>query len=466
MDPLRESLDAALSDPGPDAAAVVAATTSGQLSATEVVQRSLDRIRVLDPLVNAFSVVLAEQALARATALDELHRDGRPHGPLHGVPVAVKDEIAVAGCVTTFGGRGNSTPATRDGEVVRRLRDAGAVVVGTTRMPEFGQWPFTESVDGGLTRNPWDTERTPGGSSGGSAVAVATGMVPVALGGDGGGSIRIPAACCGIFGLKPTRGRVTADPMPHLWWALGTTGPLTRTVHDSALVYDVIRGNLAADRFTCPEPATSFSQAADTAPGRLRVGWWTAPVTKGLRPDPQHVRAVEDTAARLAALDHEVARIDPHYPDPTLAFVPQFLGGVRAEADLVEHRDRLEPRTRSLLRLGTWAREPVVERAMRAGDRIAERVDRVFDDVDVLLTPALLSRPPAVGRLADGGPLRAAARSMPMIAYTALWNVTGNPACSVPVGTGTDGLPLAVQLVGRPGDEPTLLSLAAQLIGR
>ena len=463
MQHVREQLAGALSDPGPDAATLVAATTPGQVSATEVVQRSLDRIVELDPLVNAFSVVLAEEALTRAAELDAGLRDGLPAGPLHGVPVAVKEEIDVAGCVTTFGGRGNSTPAPRDSEVVRRLREAGAVVVGKTRMPEFGQWPFTESVDGGLTRNPWDTERTPGGSSGGSAVAVATGMVPIGLGGDGGGSIRIPAACCGIFGLKPTRGRVTADPMAHLWWALGTTGPLSRTVRDSALVYDVIRGNVSTDRFTCPEPATTFAQAADAVPGRLRVGWWTAPATRGLRPDPQHVRAVEDTVAKLDSLGHDVVRTDPHHPDPTLAFVPQFFGGIRAEAGLVEHPDRLEPRTRAVIRLGAWARAPVVEGAMRAGQRLAARVNRVFEDVDVLLTPVLLSRPPGVGRLAGGGPLRAAARSMPMIAYTALWNVTGNPACSVPVGTGTEGLPLAVQLVGRFGDEPTLLSLAAQL---
>jgi len=172
------------------AADLVRRTATGESSAADVVESSLERIERRNPGVNAFSVVLAEEARAEAARLDERRAAGEPVGPLHGVPVAIKEEIDVAGCVTTFGGRGNSTPAAEDGEVVRRLRQAGAIVVGKTRMPEFGQWPFTESVDGGITRNPWDRTRTPGGSSGGSAAAVALGMVPVALGGDGGGVLR------------------------------------------------------------------------------------------------------------------------------------------------------------------------------------------------------------------------------------------------------------------------------------
>src|SRR3954449_6509806 len=266
------------------AADLVRRTATGETTAVEAVEASLRRIERRNPGLNAFSVVLSEQARADAARLDAHRAAGEQVGPLHGVPVAIKEEIDVAGCVTTFGGRGNSTPAAEDGEVVRRLRQAGAVVVGKTRMPEFGQWPFTESVDGGITRNPWDRTRTPGGSSGGTAAAVALGMVPVAIGGDGGGSIRIPSACCGLFGLKPTRGRVTSHPMPHLWWALGTAGPLTRTVLDSALVYDVIRGNTAGDRFTAPEPTTSFIAAAGADPGRLRIGWSTKSPVPGVRP--------------------------------------------------------------------------------------------------------------------------------------------------------------------------------------
>jgi amidase len=442
---------------------------SGALSATEAVQASLERIARRDPGLNAFSVVLADQALEDAIALDARTSAGETAGPLHGVPVAIKEELDVAGCVTTFGGRANSTPAVADGEVVRRLRQAGAIVVGKTRMPEFGQWPYTESVDGGVTRNPWDRSYTPGGSSGGSAAAVAAGLVPFALGGDGGGSIRIPAACCGLFGLKPTRGRVTSDPMPHLWHALGTTGPLTRTVLDAALVYDVIRGNMAGDRYTAPEPSTSFIAAVGQDPGRLRIGWSVRPVAKGVRPAKEHVLAVEETARLLGDLGHDVAEIDPGYPDPTLAFVPQFFAGVRDEADAMEHPELLEPRTRETYRMGAWVTPGVLEKALVAGEKVTERANRVFTGaagrpgVDVLLTPTIAHRPRRTGVLNRGGTIAQSVKAMPMIAYTALWNVTGNPAASVPAGLGDDGLPLAVQLIGRLGDEPTLLALSAQL---
>lgn len=442
---------------------VVRLTTSGRVTAAAAVEDSLDRIERRNPGLNAFSVVLADEARAAARELDALRASGGTLGPLHGVPVAIKEEVDVAGCVTTFGGRANSTPAAADGEVVRRLRAAGAVVVGKTRMPEFGQWPFTESVDGGHTRNPWDRSHTPGGSSGGTAAAVAAGMVPVAIGGDGGGSIRIPAAYCGLFGLKPTRGRVTTDPMEHLWFGLGTTGPLTRTVLDSAIVYDVIRGNLAGDRYKATEPSSSFIAAAGTDPGRLRIGWSTVPVTQGVRPAPEHAQAVEETARLLAELGHDVHQVDPHYPDPTAAFVPQFLAGVRAEADAMEHFDRLEKRTRETYRLGAWVTPKILEKALAAGERISERANAVFADVDVLLSPTLGPRPRRVGALDHGGTLAQAIKARPVVAWTALWNVTGNPAASVPTGLGADGLPVAVQLVGRIGDETTLLSLSAQL---
>ncbi|MCW2753355.1 MAG: Amidase [Marmoricola sp.] len=444
--------------------------TSRDATAADAVEASLERIERRNPGLNAFSVVLAEQARADAARLDADLAAGQPPGPLHGVPIAIKEEIDVVGCVTTFGGRGNSTPAARDSEVVARLRRAGAVIIGKTRMPEFGQWPFTESVDGGITRNPWDRSYTPGGSSGGTAAAVAAGMVPVAIGGDGGGSIRIPSAYCGLYGLKPTRGRVTSDPMPHLWWALGTNGPLTRNVLDSALVYDVIRGNLAGDRFTAVEPATTFVAAAGAEPGRLRIGWSVVPVTKGVKPAPEHAAAVRETAQLLADLGHDVREVDPAYPDPTTAFVPQFLGGVRTEADAMEHFDRLEPRTRETYRLGFWVSPGILEKALAAGERISERANRIFapstgagEGIDVLLTPALGPRPRRVGALNRGGTLTMAVRSRPVVAWTALWNVTGNPAASVPTGIAADGLPVAVQLVGRIADEVTLLSLSAQL---
>ncbi len=293
-------------------------------------------------------------------------------------------------------------------------------------------------------------------------MAVATGMAPVGIGGDGGGSIRIPAACCGLFGLKPQRGRVSTAPNEHLWLSLGVLGPLSRTVLDSAIVYDVIRGNLDTDRYRAGE-APSFVEAASAEPGRLRIGWSAKPVSHGVKPDPVNTGALEETAALLADLGHDVFEIDPGYPDPTVAFVPQFFGGIRAEADAMEHFDRLERRTRQTYRMGGWVRPGVVSRALAQTEKVSAKANRVFDRCEVLMTPTIAHRPASVGQLDGVGTVRAALRSLPSVAYAALWNVAGNPAASVPAGIGPDGLPTAVQLVGRTDDEATLLSLAAQI---
>jgi amidase len=438
-----------------------AAVRSGDLSSRELVAATLERIQRHDGRLNAFTALLADQALAEAAARDAAPGDGR--GPLHGVPIAIKEELDVAGSVTTFGGRTNSAPAAADCETVRRLREAGAVIIGKTNMPEFGQWPFTESVAHGISRNPWDPSRSTGGSSGGTAAAVAAGLVPAAMGGDGGGSIRIPSACCGLFGLKPQRGRVSGFPHEHLWWSLSTIGPLTRSVMDSALIYDVVRGSMPTDRFRAGEPRMSFVDGAGADPGALRIGWSTKSVVPGVRPDPEHVQAVIDVAAALESLGHHVEEVDPDYPDPTTAFVPQFFGGVRSGVESVAHPELVERRTRETLRLGTWVRPGVLRWAIRQGEKVSAKANRVFDRHDLLLTPTIAHRPPQVGVLDGVGTLRAALASSPMIAYAALWNVAGNPAASVPAGFARDGLPLAVQLVGRTDDEPTILSVAAQL---
>ncbi|MCW2764705.1 MAG: Amidase [Nocardioides sp.] len=444
---------------------IVARTSSGDLTARVVLDEALARIAAADPGLNAISRLLAHEARLEAAACDERLASGGSPGPLHGVPMVIKEEIAVAGTVTTFGGEANSTPAAADAEIVRRLREAGAVIVGKSTMPEFGAFPYTESASRGITRNPWDPTRTPGGSSGGTAAAVSAGMVPVGIGGDGGGSIRIPSACCGLFGLKPQRGRVTSAPEPHLWWALGTSGPLTRTVLDSAIVYDVIRGNLDGDLYRAGETG-SFVEAAGREPGRLSIGWSAKPVTLGVRPDPIHVRALTETARLLTDLGHDVREVDPHYPDPTTAFVPQFLAGIRTEADAVEHYERLERRTRETYRLGSWVRPRVIEWALAQTEKLSAKANRLFDGdggLDVLLTPAIAHRPPRVGMLDGRGTVASSLLAMPAIAYAAIWNVAGNPAAAVPCGIAEDGLPVSVQLVGRTDGETTLLSLAAQI---
>ena len=437
---------------------------AGELTARRVADAAIERIELLNPRLNAISQRIDDRARAEADARDAHQAAGGQLGPLHGVPLVIKEELAVEGLVTTFGGDANTVPAAADCEVVRRLRAAGAVVVATSTMPEFGAFPYTESDSRGSTRNPWDTGRSPGGSSGGTAAAVASGMVPAGLGGDGGGSIRIPSACCGLFGLKPQRGRVTSAPHEHLWYALGTAGPLTRTVLDSALLYDAIRGSLPSDKWHAGETG-SFVEAAGRDPGRLRIGWSTKAVTLGVRPDKLHVQAVEDTARLLTDLGHDVREVDPKYPDPTTAFVPQFFAGIRAEADLMDHYDRLEKRTRETYRLGSWVRPRVIDFALKQTERISERTNRVFADLDVLLTPAIAHRPPKVGIIDGKGTVRSSLASMPAIAYAAIWNVAGNPAAAVPCGIAEDGLPVSVQLVGRTDGEPTLLSLAAQIEG-
>ena len=432
---------------------------AGELTAVQAVEECLAAIDSRNPELNAFSVVLAERARAEAAERDAA---AAPLGPLHGVPIAIKEENDVEGCVTTFGGKANTTPVEADSGVVRRLRAAGAVIVGKTSMPEFGAWPYTEPISLGPARNPWDPAHTPGGSSGGTAVAVASGMVPTGIGGDGGGSIRIPASFCGLFGLKPQRGRVSTEPHPHLWWALGTLGPLTRTVLDSALVYDVIRGNEESDLYRAGDVG-SFVEAVGRQPGRLRIGWTVKGTSPGVRPHRLHVQAVEDTAALLADIGHDVREFDGRLPDPTAAFIPQFFAGIRTEADAVEHYERLEPSIRQAYRLGSWVRPGVVEWALRKTEQVSAKANRVFDSFDVLLTPVTANRPPKVGVLKGANVLTAALKSQPAISYTALWNVTGNPAAAVPCGLGPDGLPLSVQLVGRLADEPTLLSLSAQI---
>ena len=255
---------------------------------------------------------------------------------------------------------------------------------------------------------------------------------------------------------------MTTSPHPHLWFALGTAGPLARTVLDSAMVYDAVRGNVPGDLYTA-EDRGSFVEAAQRDPGRLSIGWSTTSVTKGVRPDPRHVRAVEETARLLTDLGHDVRRVDPRYPDPTAAFTPQFFGGIRDEADRMEHFERLERRTRETYRLGAWVRPKVVEWALRQTEAVSRKANRVFDQVDVLLTPAIAHRPPKVGILDGAGSVESMVRAIPAIAYAALWNVAGNPAASVPCGLADDGLPVGVQLVGRPHEETTLLSLSAQV---
>ncbi|MDO5066579.1 MAG: amidase family protein [Propionibacteriaceae bacterium] len=407
--------------------------------------RVLARIEECDKGLNAFSA-LNPRALDDARALDLLAPLVAARLPLFGVPVAVKEEIDVAGMVTTFGGRGNSSPATADSEVVTRLRAAGAVIVGKTHMPEFGQTAFTTG-EWGFTRNPHDLTRSPGGSSGGSAVAVASRMVPLALGGDGGGSVRIPAAWTGIVGLKPTRGRVSTAPQPHLWHDLGTYGPLAREVDDVATA---LRG-LAPTAVRRERPST------------LTVGWTLTSPVPGLRPSPEVADAVAGAARRLQVLGHDVHHGSLRWLNPVLPFLVQYHCAVRDEVAALEHPDRAERRSRRVAALGRLIPEAVFEWSQRSARRFEEATNRAFGAFDVLLTPVTPTPPRPIRRVHEMGYFRAHLLSSSVIAHTSYWNLAGNPAVAVPVGRTAAGLPLSVQVIGPCGGDDLVLEVARLL---
>jgi amidase len=437
---------------------------AGELSSRELVELYLQRIERAQPTLNAFRIVFAERALLEADQADARRGAGAGR-PLLGVPFAVKDDIDVAGELTMLGTNAVDRPAAADAEVVRRLRAAGAVIIGKTNVPELCIWPFTETATFGVTRNPWDLQRAPGGSSGGGAAAVAAGLVGAALGSDGAGSIRIPSAWCGLFGLKPQRGRVSMAPRPRAWHGLSVNGVLTRRVADTALFHDVASGASEIDVDRPPASATPFALAAATPPGRLRIAFSTRfpPGTIG-KLDGDGERALTETVELLRSLGHEVSEHDPDYGMGTfLALVPRYLCGVRDDARRVAHPERLERRTRGVARLGELVGAPLLERSMAAEAEFARRLNRAFDEHDVLLTPATASAPPRIGQLQGRGALWTLNAVAAMVPYNGVWNVTGQPAASVPAGLGADGLPRGVQLVGRVNDEATLLSLAAQI---
>ncbi len=437
---------------------------TGEISSRELVDLYLERIARFDSKLNAFRVVFEERARLEADQAEARRRAGGER-PLLGVPIAVKDEIDVAGEVTTMGTNAYGDPKQADAEVVRRLRAAGAVIIGKTNVPELCIWPFTETATWGATRNPWDLQRAPGGSSGGSAAAVAAGLVGAALAGDGAGSIRIPAAWCGLFGLKPQRGRVSTSPHAEPWHGLTVYGVLTRSVGDTALFHDVAAGATDVDRARAPAPEIPFAQSARTPPGRLRIALSTR-IVPGIIPrlDADGERALQQTAELLRSLGHEVSERDPDYGLGALpAVLVRFLRGIHDDARAMPHPDRLERRTRSLARLGALIPPELLQRSRAAEGELAARLKGVLEDHDVLLTPATAIGAPRIGRLQGRGALWTLNTVAGWVPYNAIWNVTGQPACSVPAGFAADGLPRAVQLVGRPNDEATLIALAAQI---
>lgn len=438
------------------------ALAEGEVTARELAERTLARIEAAQPRFNAFRLVRAEGATAEADAADRELAAGK-RLPLLGVPVAVKDDTDVAGEPTAFGCPGDFPAKTEDAEAVRRLRAAGAVIVGKTNTCELGQWPFTEGPAFGDTRNPWHTGHTPGGSSGGSAAAVAAGLVPAALGSDGAGSVRIPAAWTHLVGIKPQRGRISTWPWPEAFNGITVNGPLARTVADAALLLDVASGNHADDLHQ--PPAIRAADAATREPGRLRIalslGMPFTATPKRLHP---LVRGkVVALAERLAALGHDVSEADPRYGQIGLAFVPRATAGVADWVRRVPDPSLLDPRTREAARLGRLLGGAPLRLSRRAEATLHRRVGAVFDTYDVVLAPTTATPPPAVGTMAALSGWRTDQAMIAACPYAWPWNVLGWPGVNVPAGRVTGGLPVGAQLLGPAGSEPLLISLAAQL---
>lgn len=442
---------------------------AGEMRSRELVEASLARIEARDDALGAFTTLDADRALAAADRIEP----GDPR-PFAGVPLAVKDLLtAVAGVRQTQGSDffGDYTPD-YDNAVVARLRAAGFVIVGVTTSPEFGILPVTEPRRFGPARNPWDPARTPGGSSGGSAAAVAAGMAPIAHGSDGGGSLRIPAACCGLVGLKPSRGRITHA--PELGDSLlATDGVLTRTVADTATALDVLAGPELGDASWAPPPLAPYAATAATEPGRLRVALTVAPPIEA-PVDAASIRATRRAGELLASLGHEVVEADPPWFDRSLfrEFSSVWAALISLSVSfgtLVTGREptaeEVEPLSWELYRRGLDLASRDYLGAVTRLQAFSRGLIGWMSAYDALLTPALAQRPVAIGEIdaCAPDPMATFAASGRFTPFTAPINVTGQPAISLPLFQGDDGLPLGVQIVGSPTDEATLLSLATQI---
>ena len=430
---------------------------AGTISAPALLELYLERISRVDRELRSYRVVMAASARREAATAQE-RLDAGERLPLLGVPVAIKDDVDVAGEFTCFGSSAYDQPATVDGEVVRRLREAGAVILGKTAVPEMMLWPFTETLAFGSTHNPWDLAYTPGGSSGGSGAAVAAGLAPIALGSDGAGSIRIPASWCGLYGLKPQRDRVPIGPHEDPWCGLSVNGPLCRTVEDAALFLDVTNTGKA--------PRGGFVKAAARKPGRLRIAMSTKlPPTVVARIGRSQQRALDGVEALLRDLGHEVLWRDPDYPAWAMYghVLPRMWRGVYEDVQKLPHPERLEPRTRGIALIGSLISPERIARVRAAEPALAARVQSIFDDFDVLITPATATGPSRIGQYQRRGGVATLARVSSRVPFNAIFNATGQPAAAVPWTLDGESLPVAVQLVGRPFDEATLLALSSQI---
>jgi amidase len=443
------------------AARIAEMVRAKEVSPSELVELYLERISRIESKLNAYRIVLGEQAHADAKRAEERIASGE-QAPLLGVPVAIKDNVDYAGEVTTHGTAAYGEPAKEDSVVVRRLRDAGAVILGKTNLPELAIYGFTESPTWGDTRNPWDPALTCAGSSGGSGVAVAAGMSAIAHATDGAGSIRYPAAYCGLFGLKPQRNRVSLSPDREHWHGLSVSGCISRTVMDTALYLDAVSGAEKGDFDSPPPFDRPLVEAARTSPGKLRI----ACTTKTILPVPKATEVIdgyEETIALLRSLGHEVTDAAPKLGPLITDFYPLYFRGIRDEGLSMPHPERLSDQTKGFVRLGRLISDRRLAKVRDRMPAVSRRIQELWRDYDVLLTPATAQLPVEVGHWRGQGALRTINGMSNVYPYAAAWNYTGQPAATIPAGFTDSGLPRSVMMIARPNDEATLISLGAQL---
>jgi amidase len=453
---------------------LAAAIRTGELSPVQITDHYLERTDRLNETVGAFYTVThdlaREQADQAEKAVTKYRRDGAdaaPLPPLTGIPIPIKDLNMVAGVRMTLGSAVFADNVAPDDDyVVAALRSAGIVITGKTATPEFGLPCYTETTIGPPARTPWDLGRSAGGSSGGAGAAVAAGLAPAAQGSDGGGSVRIPSSVCGLFGIKPSRGRISGGPLMPDLSGLGTDGPLARTVADAALLLDAMICSQPGDMYSQPPlPAgETFLGYASREPGRLRIARSLSCAVEGVEVHPDCVAAYEEASALLESLGHDVVDIDlPFGPDAVPAFVTLWYAMATLAPIAPEQESQLLPLTRYLRGQGLELKAADLMFAQAYLQAITRPALSMLNDYDAVLTPTLASPPVPVGYFDEVEPAENFGRQMKFTPWTALYNVSGQPAVNVPLYWTAGGLPIGVMLAGRVGDEATLISLSAQL---
>jgi amidase len=446
-----------------DATAQAELVRKKEVKPIELVEAAIERIERLNPTLNA--VVTPMYDLAREAATGKL-----PEGPFSGVPYLLKDILAAyAGVKMTLGSKvlQNFVPD-QDSELVARLKRAGLIIIGKTNVPEFGILPTTEPHLFGPSCNPWNTERTTGGSSGGSAAAVASGIIPMAHANDGGGSIRIPASCCGVFGLMPTRARNPLGPnFGDLISGLIIEHAVTRSVRDSAALLDATSGPDIGDPYWAPPPKRPFLQEVGEDPGKLRIAFTTKAFT-GVDIHSDCIQAVHDAANLCAELGHAMEEVAPELDGELIlkAFTALWSSGTASTLKFLSaSKDQVEPLTWAIYEMGSSYSAPDYLLALQTVQWISRQIARFFCDYDVLLTPTLAEPPVPLGTFDSppDDPLKGFHRAAEFVPFTPICNMTGQPAMSVPLYWNSDGLPIGTHFIGKFGDEATLFSLAAQL---